>query len=96
VVPEEVPSRYVPPPHTKPELQPGQTHFDLKARYRSAHRYGWDEAIRDWTRYEKFRLTTKEDTYSHFADFEVCYDAFWLGYTEAREQIERSGDEGRD
>ena len=90
VVPDDVPERYAPPSDTKlyTWLEEGETHLNLKEHYRSTHRWGWDCAIDDWTRSSTFSIKSKEDAFWHHADIQSGTEAFWIGYSEARRQIE--------
>ncbi|QEG24839.1 hypothetical protein [Mariniblastus fucicola] len=90
VVPENVPAKFKPEPNTKIEtwLKDGETHLNLKEHYVSSYRYGWDEAIYDWTSKTRFTIESRQDAMMHHADIKSGSDAFWLGYSEARRQIE--------
>ncbi|EMB17878.1 hypothetical protein RE6C_01393 [Rhodopirellula europaea 6C] len=89
-VPDDVPSHFKPEPDTKLEswLDDGETHLDLKAHYLDAHRCGWDAAIWDWDRYGEFKMNTERDAYSYRADVPSGTSALWIGYSDARRQIE--------
>ncbi len=89
-VPEDVPSRFKPEPDTKLEswLEDGETHLDLKAHYLDAHRCGWDAAIWDWEHYREFKMKTERDAYSYRADIPSGSSAVWIGFSDARHQIE--------
>lgn len=90
IVPDDVPSHFKPGPETKLEgwLDDGETHLDLKAHYLDAHRCGWDAAIWDWERYGEFKMQSKYDAYSYRADITSGTEALWIGYNEARDQIQ--------
>ena len=89
-VPADVPSKYKPKPNTKLEswLRKGETHLNLKEHYILSYRFGWDEAIKDWVTKNEFIITSLDDAIMHHADIQSGSDAFWLGYSEARRQIE--------
>ncbi|MEK6237914.1 MAG: hypothetical protein N2C14_24650 [Planctomycetales bacterium] len=95
VVPEDVPERFKPHPQTKLYgwLREGETHLNLKDHYRGSHHYGWRSAILDWYLHEEFRLKSKRDI--EIATIPSCLDAYWLGYSEARRQIEEKVDADR-
>jgi hypothetical protein len=90
VVPGDIPSHFKPEPNTKLEswLDDSETHLDLKAHYLDAHRCGWEAAIWDWDHYGEFKLKTERDAYSYRADIPSGTSAFWIGYSDARSQIE--------
>jgi hypothetical protein len=88
-VPAAIPSEFRPMPGTRDEehLQKGETTIDLRAAYLRGHRYGWKLAIDDWDRSRRFQYQTRED-FQGWDDFPSTVDAIWIGYDEARRQIE--------
>ena len=90
VVPDDVPSHFKPESDTKLEswLDDGETHLNLKAHYLDSHRCGWEAAIWDWDRYGEFKMKTERDAYSYRADIPSGTSALWIGYSDARRQIE--------
>ncbi|WP_146460600.1 hypothetical protein [Rubripirellula tenax] len=90
IVPDDVPSQFKPEPDTKLEswLDDGETHLDLKAHYLDAHRCGWEAAIWDWERYGDFKMQSEYDAYCYRADIASGTEALWIGYNDARRQIE--------
>jgi hypothetical protein len=87
-VPADLSEHFVPDPESRTSnlLKKGETSLNLKEMYLRAHRYGWDLAIEQWARNKRFEYETKRDWQIDALGLQI--DAAWLGYSEAREQIE--------
>lgn len=86
-VPADLSEHFVPDPEAHTYLpKKGETTLNLKKLYLDAHREGWREAIDQWTRNKRFEYETKGDR--QISELVLELDAAWLGYSEARKQIE--------
>ena len=91
-VPDNLPEDFTPSVDSKQHawLAPGESTLNLKERYRSMHRKGWDEALQDWNHSQTFTIQSRADAAAHHADLSSGTDAFWEGYQKARFQVEQS------
>jgi hypothetical protein len=90
-VPEEVLADFHPSVGSREEnlLAVGEKTINLRDKYLHGHRVGWQLAIEEWSRQHKFTYKSREDF--RWDDFPSTVDAMWLGYSEARRQIESGG-----
>lgn len=95
-VPASIPADFRPYPGSRGEdlLQEGETTLDLRAAYLRGHHFGWKLAIDEWDRNQRFKYNSREDL--HYGDFPSSVDAMWIGYEDARRQIESRVKERRD
>ena len=87
-VPDDISPDYRPSPDSRDAnwLEDDEVTIDLRQRYLRGHRRGWEMAIADWEDDKSFHYNIREDV--HYDDFTIAIDATWLGYNDARRQIE--------
>ena len=70
-------------------LRPGERHVDVWKNYIDNNKGGWRLAVRHWVEDGEFQITSYYYANGWMANLESGSQALWIGYCDARKQIEQ-------